>query len=346
MHSTPPSGRILAPILALVSVLALPSVAEAQTRLAGTEPAEVNLGPTWTLRTENDKFSSVPGGTDRYYTAGDEISYMSAPNKVPEAARDLAGFLFGSGTTWLGVSAAQQIYTANNTKLIHPDPTDRPYAGYLAVTTTLIQDQANVRNVFATSLGVIGPSALGRPIQNGFHVIIGSDQSHGWGSQLPDEPAVEFTGTHIWRHRLANAGPLEVDALPSATIGVGTVRDYVQVGGRLRIGHGLDRDFGPGRITDGPSGEDAFLSGEGIGYYFFVGASGQAIARDAFLDGALFSNSASVNRRPLMGDFEGGVALLWHGARISYTHTWQTDAFQGQTKGLFNFGSIAASVRF
>ena len=313
---------------------------------ARSSETRVDPGPIWTLRTENDKFSTVPGGTDRYYTAGNQISWMSSPGRVPEAASDLARYLYGDGRTWIGVSIAQEIYTPADTTRTRADPRDRPYAGHLYATTTLIQDVVNRRDVLAASLGVIGPLALGRQVQNGFHVLIGVKQTHGWSAQLPDEPAAEVTASRTWRVNLTSAGPLEVDALPAVALGVGTVRDYAALGGRLRIGHGLSRDFGPARITDGGNGQDAFMPGDGLGYYAFVGASGQAIARDAFLDGALFARSASVHKRDLLGNFEGGVAVLWRGARISYTHTWQTDAFRGAKAGLFNFGSIAASVRF
>lgn len=323
--------------LVLTIAAAGPALAQSTTR--------VDPGPIWTARTENDKFSTVPGGTDRYYTAGNEITYVSAPNKVPQAAADLGQYIFGAGTTWLGFSLGQQIYTPTDTTLIRPDPKDRPYAGYLAATTSLIQDVGNTRNVIAGSLGVIGPSAGGRLVQNGFHAVISDTPSHGWGYQLPDEPAIEVTATRIWRERLTN-GFFQTDVLPAVAIGVGTVRDYVRVGGRFRFGHGLDRDFGPSRITDGGTGTDAYLPGESFAYYGFVGASGQAIARDAFLDGDIWSRSASVPRRPLMGEFEGGFAVIYRGTRISYTHTWQTDAFQGQKKGLFNYGSIAASAQF
>jgi lipid A 3-O-deacylase len=310
------------------------------------EGVRVDPGPIWTARTENDKFSTVPGGTDRYYTAGNQVAYTSSPNQVPQAASDFGRFLFGGGTTWLGVSVGQQIYTPANTRLIQPDPNDRPYAGYLAATVSLIQDVENTRNVVGMSLGVIGPSAGGRLIQNGFHALINTEPAHGWSAQLHDEPALQFSASRTWRKQLVSLGPVETDVLPAVALGVGTVRDYVQAGARLRIGHGLDRDFGPARITQGLDGGDAYLPGDGLGYYAFIGVSSQAIARDAFLDGTLTGRSPHVSRRPLMADAEGGVAVLWRGTRISYTHTWQTDAFRGQKAGLFNFGSIALSTRF
>ncbi len=313
---------------------------------AAQDGVRVDPGPIWTARTENDKFSTVPGGTDRYYTAGNQVAYTSSPNGVPQAVSDLGRYIFGGGTSWLGVSVGQQIYTPRDTTRIRPDPTDRPYAGYLAATVSLIQDVQDTRNVVAMSVGVIGPSAGGRLVQNGFHALINDAPSHGWSAQLNDEPALQFTASRTWRKPLVSLGALETDVLPAVTLGVGTVRDYAQVGGRLRLGHGLDRDFGPGRLTDGNSGQDAYLPGDGLGYYMFVGVSGQAIARDAFLDGNLTGRSPHVARRSLMADVEGGLAVLWRGTRLSYTHTWQTDAFRGQKAGLFNFGSIALSTRF
>jgi len=330
----------------LCTVLALAGPAWADAPAPAEALSRVDIGTTWTLRTENDKFSTVPGGTDHYYTAGNQISVMSAPGRVPEVAADIARFLWGDGTTWAGFSLGQQLYTPTDTGRVHPDPLDHPYAGYLSATATLIQDVGNTRNVLSTSLGVIGPAALGRQVQNGFHSIIDSPQVRGWGSQQNNEPAVEITASRIWRVALVSAGPIETDVLPALTIGLGTVRDYAQLGGRLRLGHGLNRDYGPSRITDGLNGEDAFLPGEGLGYYAFAGASGQAVARDAFLDGALFGRSPSVYRRSVIAQFEAGVAVLWGGTRLSYTHTWQTDSFRGQKVGLFNYGSIAASMRF
>ena len=330
------------PCLALMS--AIPAAAFAQA--APDAGLYVNSGAIWTLRTENDKFSTVPGGTDRYYTAGQQISWTSAPNDVPEFLAQAGRAAGGAGTTWLSINLEQDLYTPYNTTRIHPDPKDWPYAGHLAATAALIQDSADTRTMLSAGLGVIGPSAGGRIVQNGFHVIVGDQQSHGWGAQMPDEPAIQFNATRIWRMRLVDVGPFEADVLPEAAIGLGTVRAYGEVGTRLRIGHGLARDFGPARITSGQSGGDAYLPDDKTGYYLFVGANGQAIARDAFLDGDLFRPSISVHRRSLLGQFEGGVALLWHGARISYTHTWQTDSFQGQKAGLFNFGSIAVSFRF
>ena len=47
-----------------------------------------------------------------------------------------------------------------------------------------------------------------------------------------------------------------------------------------------------------------------------------------------------------VGELDAGLAVMWKGVRLSYTQTWQTPEFDGSKAGLFNYGSLAASVRF
>ena len=66
-----------------------------------------------------------------------------------------------------------------------------------------------------------------------------------------------------------------------------------------------------------------------------------------FLDGSTFrSNSPHVTKFPFIGEFEGGLAVMAYGVRVTYTQVWQTPSFEKQKAGLFNFGSLSASVRF
>ena len=52
------------------------------------------------------------------------------------------------------------------------------------------------------------------------------------------------------------------------------------------------------------------------------------------------------NSRAFVGEIEAGAAIMAYGVRITYTQVWQTPEFSRQRAGLFNFGSLAASVRF
>ena len=300
-----------------------------------------------TVQVENDAVSTQRGTTDANYTSGLRLGYTTGTGSVPTFLSGLGHAVWGDGVQRVSLDLSQSIFTPRNTQITPPNPHDRPYAGYLRATAALIHDSDHARSILGVSLGVVGPSALGRQVQNGFHDIIGDPATRGWGSQLKDEPAFEFLAERTWRLPLTRLGGLEVDTLPALTAGLGTVRDYAQAGISLRLGQGLNSDFGAPRIRPGLSGGDAYTPTRTFVWYGFIGADGQGVARDVFLDGSTFrSASPHVTKKPFVGEFQAGVAAMLYGVRVSYTHTWQTQQYGGERSGLFNFGSLALSARF
>ena len=301
--------------------------------LAATAPALAqNADPDsiWTIRTENDAISTIPGGSDHNYTAGNQIGWTSGTDAVPDFASSLSQTLWGDGTVRVGLGFSQQLYTPTNKTLSVPDPRDRPYAGYADLTGSLMHDTDNTRDYLALSLGVIGPLAQGSEAQNQVHRYLGDSLAMGWSHQLPNEAAVELIDQRTWRVPLASLGGLETDLLPALAVGVGTVRDYGQAAVLVRIGHGLDHDFGPSRIRPGVSGGDAFKDSNEVSWYVFAGVNGQAVARDAFLDGDLFTASAHVHRIPWVGEMEGGLGLIWRWGTPDRFHHRSTSFKQHQ----------------
>jgi hypothetical protein len=307
-------------------------------------------GGIWNVRVENDKFTTLPLGSDKYYTSGLEASWVSDPGQVPGMLDGLAAALWGDGARRWGLGISQQIYTPTDTGTAIPNPNDRPLAGYLAATLLLSQEsgaaESGHKDMLALSVGVIGPSALGRQVQNGWHSFIHVAPNRGWDRQMPDEPQIELRAGRTWKVPIAPIGGLQTDALPSVLVGVGTLRDYLQSGLVLRLGQGLGADYGPTRIQSGLGGGDGFTPPANLAWYVFLGADGQFVARDALLDGELFRTSPAVSRKQAVAELIAGVAVLWRGVRVSYTQTWRTEEFNGQKAGLFNFGSLSASVKF
>ena len=300
-----------------------------------------------TFQVENDAVSTLKGTSDQYYTSGLRLGYTTGTESVPGFLSRFGQSVWGDGVQRVSIDLSQSIFTPRNTQRNPPDPRDRPYAGYLSLGGALIHDSDTARSLLGVSVGVVGPSALGRQVQNGFHDIIGDPETRGWGSQLKDEPAIQFLAERTWRLPVTQVRGFEIDALPALTVGVGTVRDYVQAGASVRFGQGLGSDFGAPRIRPGLSGNDPYTPTRPFAWYVFAGADGQAVARDVFLDGSTFrDNSPHVSKKVLLGEFQAGVALMFYGVRVSYTHVWQTPSFTAQKAGLFNFGSLAASVRF
>lgn len=317
----------------------LATMAHAQPR---QDPASI-----YTFQVENDSASLQSGTSDRYYTSGLRLGYTSGTTGVPEFLSNASRAVWGDGVQRVSIDISQSLFTPQNKQLDPPDPRDRPYAGYLRASLAVIHDKDNSRSILGASLGVVGPGALGHITQNGFHALLGDRLARGWSSQLQNEPAVELLAERTYRLPIAQFGGIEMDTLPALTVGVGTVRDYVQAGASLRFGQGLQSDFGPPRIRPGMNGSDAYTPTRPFVWYVFAGANGQAVARDVFLDGSTFrSRSPSVDKRNFLGEFQAGLAIMAYGLRISYTQTWRTEEFRGQRAGLFNFGSLAVSGRF
>jgi lipid A 3-O-deacylase len=307
----------------------------------------------YTFQVENDAASTFKGTSDQYYTSGLRLGYTSGTIQLPGFLADIGRTVWGDGVQRISIDISQSLFTPRNTQSAQPILGDRPYAGWLHADLGLIHDTDDARSYIGASLGVVGPSALGKEVQNGFHNVIGDTPNLGWRNQIKDEPAVELYAEQTYRIPLyhfnaAGLNGIETDVLPSATLGVGTVRDYLQGGFVLRLGQGLDSDFGAARIRPGITGTDAYTATRPFAWYVFAGADGQAIARDVFLDGATFRDNQGphVTKRPLVGEFEGGLAVMAYGVRLTYTQTWQTEEFRRQKAGLFNFGSLALSAKF
>ncbi len=225
--------------------------------MIGTADAEplADIGHTITIQLEND---STRPGSDNYYTSGERIAYTSPTGQIPGPLAAL-GHLMGEGQQRFALELSQNIFTPHATESTNPPLNDRPYAAVLLGTISLIQDTDATRTVLAFGLGMIGPAALGRPVQNGFHELLGQTDTRGWGTQAANQPVIQLTADRTWRIPQGNLGALEADALPSVSAGAGTFRIYGQAGGTVRIGQGLQSDFGAPRISPGLTGTDAYV---------------------------------------------------------------------------------------
>jgi lipid A 3-O-deacylase len=314
------------------------------TLAAQAQPAP-DTAAIWTLQDEN---ASISAGniTDRLYTNGLRLGWMSPTTKVPNFLEDLGRALWGEGQQRVGFDLSQQIYTPVNTALVVPDPHDRPYAGLLLGNISLLSDTENTRSVLMLSLGLIGPGSGAENLQNGFHNLIGQEPVRGWGGQIQNTPAFQLLHERIWRLPLGTIGAFETDALPALTVGVGNLRDYVQVGVSFRFGQGLNSDFGVPRLRPGLSGGDAFTPTRPFAWYVFAGADGQAVGYDLLLQSSPFRGGPHVSRIWDVAEMQGGFAIMAYGMRLTFAYVAQTQEFNGQSGGLHQFGGASLSIRF
>ena len=127
----------------------------------------------WSLTSENDLF----GGTDRNYSNGIRLERLRPANRITP------------GLKWVadrqGFALSHTIFTPENIETETPDPNDRPYAAWLygsatVVGTTRLAERQIVQDVLQVNLGVVGPSAGGKFVQENWQDLIQAIEPRGW----------------------------------------------------------------------------------------------------------------------------------------------------------------------
>ncbi|MAL77960.1 MAG: hypothetical protein CMN55_02420 [Sneathiella sp.] len=324
-----------------------PAVAE-EAAVADPEKVEVEEEDTgtFTFVLENDLFF----GLDRDYTNGIMLAWMSEPDHAPawalRAAR-LLPFFPKDGLVRSTYAIGQNMYTPNDIQDPTPPTNERPYAGWLYGAVGIVVETGEKQlDQLQLQLGVVGPSALGEQSQTFVHKVIDSPKPQGWDTQLKDEPGLVLTYQRSWRALVsAKLNGFSIDMTPHLGGALGNVHTYVNAGATMRMGWNLPNDYGPPRIQPGLPGSGFFEPTDDIGLYFFAGLDARAVARNIFLDGNSFRDSRSVNKEPIVGDAQLGLALTIRDARIAFTHVFRSREYEGQD-GKDEFGAISVSVPF
>jgi hypothetical protein len=361
-------GRAETVLVALTALLVTVAAARAETGEPPPPPSatEDERRSIFTFQVEND-FFNLFNRTDRDYTNGIRLGWLSpALTEIPPAwvaLTTIPTFLgeppSDSVVRRFGVSVGQNLYTPANLAITQPIFNDRPYAAWLYASFLLQytykrldaktgRQEPTRLDSLQLDLGVIGPAAGGEFAQNNFHRLIGSPQAMGWANQLHNEPTLDMAFERRWRvgrATLLEDPKLEVDAIPRIGTSLGNVAIYADVGGTVRLGRNLRDDFGPPRPRPALPGSEAFIGDGSFGWYLFAGLDAYAVGRNIFLDGNTDGQSLRVSHRPFVGEAQAGLALIWHGVRVTYTQVARTPEFYEQ--GRFDmFGSINVTFRY
>lgn len=313
-----------------------------------------------TLIEENDGL--LPDHLDRHYTQGAMLTYLSPTLSPEDYASDVYNalgrlvpiFEGGPGVKRkFDVVLGQSIFTPTKYHLLVPDPTDRPFAGWLYTGGSLLQETGGTTlENFEMLVGVVGPYALAKEAQEGFHSLGGFNNTNldaGYSYQLKNEPGIMLTyerKVRMWQTKFFG---FETEVIPEAGLTVGNVMTYAQAGALFRVGQNLGVDYGPDRIRPSLSGTawfDRSRMTQPFGWYLYAGVQGRAVAQNIFLDGNSFTDSRSVDKEILVGDLTAGASLFWDDwVKLDFTFTERSKEFRTQ-KDLDHFGGVNLSVRF
>lgn len=306
---------------------------------------------------ENDVFA----GQDRQYTNGIKLTWSrfgmerypdSRPYKWLYPIVNFVGFGKTEGSLKaVTFSIGQNIYTPDDIEKKELIKDDRPYAGITYVEIGFHQRSGRHMDTLEFYGGIVGPDSYAEEVQTAVHNILKSKHPKGWDNQLNDEPVLGLI--YEYKKRLV-ATNLEQgfghDLILNTGGGIGNAQTYYSMGLLLRVGMHLPDDFGdypirPASCFNAVLHEKSTIRDNKFGIHLFAGANANAVIRNIFLDGNTFSSSHSVNKKPLVGRFIGGIAFNYGSFKASLAYVYQSKSFDEQKKSQ-QFGSINISFLY
>lgn len=312
----------LIPILLLA---AAPSCA-AETTSSSVPPA----GSEVQLFVENDMLAH----TDRYYTNGIKLG-VGLPFELLQtpAADVLRGFDPDNGDdVHVGLFLGQNLYTPRDIGIATPQPNDRPWAAWLYLGGVAQRARNHRLDTVEFDVGVVGPAALGEPVQKAWHRLIDANEPRGWDNQGKSEPA--FMISYLQKRRFGNE---YADLILHGGGSLGTVMTHVRAGAQVRLGWRLT-GYGPDTIEPG----GAMLHGtraqgakghQGTSWGVFAGFDHRLVGYNIFLDGPVFRDGPSVERNRHVRDLSFGFGFLVDKLRFSWTRVHRSEEFRTAAGG-------------
>lgn len=311
--------------------------------------------PVVSLRVDNDVLASQ----DQGYTNGLQLTLVS-PNLVdftddpnlPRLARWLnsrVGARHPEGVDQLNmvVRLTQGIYTPSDPFRTDLVVEDRPYAGLLMGIAGYNLRRGDTLDTVLVGAGVVGPASGAEGVQDGFHDLVGSDEFQGWEHQLPNEPVLgaRYERSHRDGKWTIGDSGLQVDAVSHWGGALGSPMTRLNAGYEVRLGHDLPDDFGSSPVR--PAGDNTAPPvtdrlPNGWAWHAFAAVDGYWSIYDVSLDGTLFRDSHSVDKRPLVADLAVGAAVTVGRWKFALARYFRTREFEGQQERP-SFGSFTVS---
>lgn len=287
-------------------------VAAGATALLACVPAGAQAVSSATLRLDNDILALRGNGPppDYDYTHGLELSLeLGEPGRLRRwlgATPPCGGAAAVRACAYHEIGIGQKIFTPRR-DAPDPMPGERPYAAWLYLYSRSTRVEPGRVRSFGAAVGVTGRPALGEPVQNGVHRLLGSRRQEGWGHQLAYEPALVYRYTDGFPRRRSLPG------LGIATLTPG----WEAAAGNVRTAAGATASVGLARST-------------GRGAHVLAGARGEWVLRDLFLDGNTFRHNSTAERIPLVAEVEVGAGYRAGHWALEYRHAVRSREYRAQ----------------
>jgi lipid A 3-O-deacylase len=223
--------------------------------------------------------------TDRYYTAGHELSYrkllnsetnlVKRFNRKSVSSKVISSFRFGN-----------KIFTPRKTKFVNTINMDRPYAGYTYLGYSISRlKKLSIVSSLEFEVGLVGKATGLGQVQQWWHKQVGYEVPRGWDSQIANELIINMNYQFQKSIKLSE----DFDLVSNTGLYIGTGSNKISQDVTLRL-----IDFNP--LTQ------SIFSNSLLGYegdmnkpevFLFFGCGVDYVVSNIFLEGSLFNNNPS-----------------------------------------------------
>jgi len=311
-------------------------------------PPSAEADFNWASATlDNDLFV----GEDSGYTNGIFLSLYEAEleqGKMPEHDFWVAPLMWSMSQkdrifAVNSYSIGQTMATPSDISIENPAQDELPYSALLALSNSYLTITPTYADLVSTTIGIIGPAALGEESQKFVHKVVGADDPKGWDTQLKNEPVFQLSRARTWRSWVSESG--HSDILTSCELSLGTIRSAISGGAYLRYGRNLPASYATvlfnSSRTSNPLGVDN-------GWYLYAGLEGGYIFNQIFTDGNTFRDSRSVDYKHEYVGATAGLAYSWKNWSLTFAFTDANILNRGDDKALENltqFGTLTLAWR-
>jgi hypothetical protein len=253
----------------------------------------------------------------------------------------------------LSFSIGQNIYTPDDIESKDLAEDDRPYGGITYAELGFHRKLNRQMHTIGLCAGIVGPDSGAEKMQSAVHDLINSTDPQGWDHQLKNEPV--FCLIYDYKRKFYTSDGIESglgsDMVFNTGASLGTALTFYNLGLLFRWGWNIPGDCGnfpiaPASCFNAEARENFCRHpAKRYGAHIFLSANGRAVLRDVFLDGNTFRDSHSVNKRPVVGTFVGGLGLITGRVKTVISCVYQTKAFYRQKHNEM-FGSVCCSLYY
>ncbi len=266
------------------------------------------------LVTDNDLYVSTK--KDRYYTNGFFLSYQYISKKHPEKLEKKI-FEFTVG---------HEMYSPFKAIVQDISLHDRPFAAHLFGSFGMQYVYKNNR-ILKTNvqIGVIGPVAFGRELQNFIHDIYGFTRAIGWDFQIQNALSLNLEGNYT--QFLVKDASNHYDISGIGNLRLGTLHTNVSVGFLSRIGFSpLQKIANSIAFHTAVNNDNSNFKRENESF-LYVKPSVHYVLYDATLQGSFLNTNSLVTKTlvPLKFELEVGFQCTFNRFNFRYAANYQTN---------------------